>query len=458
VVRAFTEEERDQRQRNAHDSLHELLSQFDERYAHAQQFYQSLGPAGQPADLNRIFSDALGQTNFGNTCYANSAHAFLWAMNLPLQTPQNPPVDPAQIARDLNLSAGLRQIVRRVIQRVDELIETHQTPQNPANGYLDGVHPLIGFQHDASEYLTRVFNLLKQDRALENRIAGFHLASQVTFPPAAPGLGERSNALRFEENENHQRSLQNQWELSVRRETDHPEAPPRFFSTLQQALDAQSSPTPVENVELENAAPEGTESEPAPRLRLDGTKKSYLIRSAQGLPRKIILKLSRFETVFTQNPIQPLQIRKVAHRIYANPVISLRYIENEQNLNHPPQVINLNLKAAIIHHGNTPHQGHYTTLVLHRDGWFIHDDRTIRAMDRRTATDLMSQNGYVFLYENPNDPASPDGNAQGEGEEDLNDQPALTQGPVENSVLGTDETSPWLLTSLFEIFGPIFPF
>ena len=379
-VRLFTPDERAQIQQDAQNRFNELLDQFSVRYEQAQELSQNVSPG----DRDRLFSEALGQNNLGNTCYANSAHAFLWAMNFrphpqpsAAPSPEAPQHEPREMSQALTASAGLRNTVRGAIQGFENFLESNRNPQRPdIYGYLDGRHPLIGFQHDSSEYLTQVMSLLDSARALERSLGGFELATQVTFSE------DRANTLRFitAENEPQERILQNRWELDVWRPASSENARPRLFNSLQEALDSALSPTAVEGVLLDS-----NENE-----RLNGTKRQYLIRT-QTLPSKLIFKLNRFEMIGNQR-------RKVTQNIFANRRLILNYSEDENHLNSTSQMV-LRPKAAIIHHGDSAEGGHYTTLINHQGQWFHHDDTRVQSVEDRVAFQLMSRSGYVFLYE-----------------------------------------------------------
>jgi len=55
------------------------------------------------------------------------------------------------------------------------------------------------------------------------------------------------------------------------------------------------------------------------------------------------------------------------------------------------------LHAVVLHEGNSPSSGHYTTLALHSDQWYKCSDATI--VDLSTAEALATSGGvYLALY------------------------------------------------------------
>ncbi len=333
---------------SAKTHLIDLLGLFAARYSQAQVHAQ----AASASEKERLFSEAIGQSNLGNTCYANAAHALLWAMNLTNAAPFDLHAEPAPASWP-----NLQVVLRGFLQSFqDYLFSILSGPRNPS-GYLDRHHPLLGHQHDSAEYLSKVLELFESTQPLQNPIGTFQLATQVVFDDG------RFNPVRLNA------ELRNRWELYLET-SDHSRSLQEFFNHL-------FAPVDVTNVAWEEN----------PNIQLPGQQRTYLIRSGD-LPRLVLLQANRFRP----------DRSKIVGKVMVTPQISIPYYENVGAIHGAPAQHRLQLKGAIIHHGVSSESGHYTTIVYHSEHWFEHDDSQIRAITPEQAYAAFNENGYVFLY------------------------------------------------------------
>ncbi len=312
-------------------------------------------------DRNPLMSEAMGLRNLGSTCYANSAHVLLWAMNLrphvahphaaagaafPLsQNPQN------GSSEDLGLAT------RAVMEGFENYLRSQRSPLNP-QGYLDREHPLLGYQHDSAEYLYRVLDLLESNPNDTNLAGSFRVATRSVLSDG------RTNALQEGQDE------RSRWLLPLFGIQGEP--------TLQELLDSELAPQFAENIQWDGD----------PSVRLNGHRHIYILQNGN-LPRATLLQVNRFAPDGS----------KITRRVSVNSVVKFRYHESVDQLQDPPSEHSLRLKAALVHHGQGLNFGHYSTILRHQGQWFQHDDSSVIRIDARTAFEIMSRDGYVFLYD-----------------------------------------------------------
>jgi len=333
--------------------LNEYLDQMNDRHTVAQVLNQN----STPVERDRAMSEALGQRNVGNTCYANSAHALLWAMKL--RTPIEPEdgVPLAAIRRLSGVSADLNASVGRVLESFQSYLYSGRTAQNP-QGHLDRLHPLVGFQHDSPEYLYKVLELLESSPNLGNPTGAFRVAHQSILSDG------RTNPVNLGDD------LRNRWELPLSAAGGTP--------SLQDIFDAAMAPAEVEDMVWEQD----------PAVRLPGQRKTFLIQQGN-LPRSALLQLKRFA----------VDGSKISRRVSINHGIIFNYYSDASQLDGAPSQLRLEIRGGIVHHGNNQNFGHYTAVIRHQGEWFFHDDSRVVAMDQHAALDLLEREGYLFLYD-----------------------------------------------------------
>ncbi len=353
-LQAGNHQERENSKHQALQSFYQYLDHLNDRQSVAKVKFEN---AQSSFERDRAMSEALGQRNLGNTCYANSAHALLWAMNLRVPSAPDGEILAAATRRLAVHPLDQTSSLREVFQNFERYLYAQRSPVNP-QGFLDQRHPLIGFQHDSPEYLYKFLELLESDQGQQNPIGAFRLAEQSILSDG------RKNPIRLGAD------LRNRWELPL--SASHEPI------SLQQILDQAMAPAAVDEVQWEEN----------PQIKLAGERKTYLIQEG-GLPRAALLQVKRFGA----------DGRKIVRRINTSPQITLNYYADLGKLQDSPAELRLQLKGAIIHHGVDHDFGHYSAVIRHQGRWYLHDDLRVTETSERIAFDRMNREGYLFLYD-----------------------------------------------------------
>jgi hypothetical protein len=334
-----------------------------------------------PASTQNL-SQALGLKNIANTCYANAAHKLIWAMNLP-GGESNDQTEPEPTQSALAANSGLELYSREVFSALHHLIQGSGTNPFGSHGGT-----FLGRQHDASEYLNQILDILQPS----DQVGGFQIAEQVTFPAQSEIPEGASNPLRFEQR-NGSKTKNLIFSLAIDQDP---------IQSFEDAVTSYLAPEPLETL---------IHVDSHPGLQAKGTQFRYLIRgqnlkngSPNPLPEKMIFSLNRFATQFNPST-RTANEYKITKEISVPEQFNLPYFEEETQLS-TPTVLPLRLKAAITHSGYGTRQGHFSIYIAQRSEgssadpvWQHHNDDSVQIISKGDAFRSINANGYILLFE-----------------------------------------------------------
>jgi ubiquitin C-terminal hydrolase len=333
-------------------------------------------------------ANSLGLYNLGNTCYANAALKFFWATRMEQREVIR--------AHDHRLEASFRKQRSRsepiegnlgsIFENSEDWLELHPERSQEQNPHLlDGQHPLVGHQHDSSEFLNRILMETIGSSRWDQDFGHFREGYSLVFED-----GESKVILDPE-----------------RKKVFLLPIDQAGINTLEQAIQSDQS----EEVLDGNNQPLKSNGSKAPATR---TLRTFLPEGSSA-PEFVIVSLRRFSgdvTRRTWKVSKPVAVSASLNFPYhrftevldseGNPRVQLGRIETAAYF----------LKAGVIHSGGL-NGGHYYTLIGHDDRdtkvtpvadasqlqWYQHNDASVTLLSLESALRQLSDHGYYFLYQ-----------------------------------------------------------
>jgi ubiquitin C-terminal hydrolase len=339
------------------ERFHELMQVMDgnlQKYKH------------QDMEINSL-SRAMGQKNLGNTCFANSTHALIFAIPEMVELSKNSVVQQP-------IQNDVRVALNRLYDGLDEYLRVKNKDSSPQGHFFteDQGNKKFLRQHqiDASEYLLELLNIIDYQK----HYVGLRETSYFTYQSGNSKLSRP--------------------ELSQSHDLASP-----FFTVLL---------IPNSTTSLSQALSHGTSN----REEIDGVwndtkgfferagKQSVWILDGDVAPNHFIIHLNR--TAFADGPHS-----KISDRIDVPEEIEIPYypshvLDEQLNPELPnfflqPSKLKLHLRSVIGHRGNSAENGHFINWTQRDGTWYLHDDDSIKHLKDKQPQEIETL-GTIFLY------------------------------------------------------------